>query len=147
MNVKNLGSILNNDINFFWGHNPGDDPHTAEFVELTKGRDVGVYPTVFPYSKWQAEGGEAERVAPEDEEKMRHYRDDIVEAALGCYAEGADGISTYNWVPHQQPGMTWRNIRESWGLGAARLQMHTHPMLKDRGRLDKYFRSEEILPS
>jgi hypothetical protein len=130
---------------FFWGHNPGDDPSTAEFVELTKGRAVGVYPTVFPYSKWQAL--DVASVDLEDEPRMRRYRDDILEAALKCYAEGADGISTYNWVPHQQPGMTGMNIREDWGLGAARLQMHIHALLKDRERLEAYYRSGEILPA
>lgn len=130
---------------FFWGHNPGDDPHTAEFVELARGADVGIYPTVFPFSRWQADDPGSERIEVDDHEKMMRYRDDLVGAAVKCYARGAHGISTYNWVPHQQPGMTRRNIREAWGLGAARLQMHVHPMLSDCSRLQDYARSGQIL--
>ena len=131
---------------FFWGHNPGDDPKTAEFAELAKGATVGIYPTVFPYSKWQKEGGEAERIDPDEADVVRRYRDDILNAALKCYAEGADGISTFNWVPHQQPGMTRRNIRESWGLGAAKVQMLIHPLLADRAALAAALKSDVVLP-
>lgn len=131
---------------FFWGHNPGDDPKTAEFVTLAKGTNVGIYPTVFPYSKWQKESAEAERIDPDETEDLRRYRDDIVGAALKCYAEGAGGISTFNWVPHQQPGMTRRNIRESWGLGAAKVQMLIHPLLKDRKALEAALKSDVVLP-
>lgn len=131
---------------FFWGHNPGDDPKTAEFVALAKGTAVGIYPTVFPYSKWQKESPEAERIEPDETEAVRRYRDDILTAALKCYAEGADGISTFNWVPHQQPGMTRRNIRESWGLGAARIQMRLHPLLRDPRALEAELKSDVVLP-
>ena len=131
---------------FFWGHNPGDDPRTAEFARLAEGTGVGVYPTVFPYSWWQTRSAEDQRIEAEDADRMRRYRDNIVEAALKCYEDGADGISTFNWVPHQQPGMAKRNIREGWGLGAAKLQMHIHRILRDRAALEAYYRSEEILP-
>jgi len=120
---------------FFWGHNPGDDPHTAEFVALTEGKNVGVYPTVFPYSKWQAKDAESGRIDVDETEDLRRFRDDIIQAALKCYDEGAHGISTFNWVPHHQPGMTRRNIREAWGLGSAKVQMYLHPLLKDREAL------------
>jgi len=131
---------------FFWGHNPCDDPRTAEFVALAAGTDIGVYPTVFPYSKWQAESPEAERIDVDDIEAVRRYRDDIIRAALKCYAEGADGISTFNWVPHQQPGMTRRNIRESWGLGAAKVQMLLPPLLPDPDALRACLSSDVLLP-
>ena len=131
---------------FFWGHNPGDDPKTAEFVALTKGKNVGVYPTVFPFSKWQTENAERERIDPDETEDLRRYHDDILDAALKCYAEGADGISTFNWVPHHQPGMTRRNMREEWGLGAAKVQMYLHPLLKDREALQAYLNSDIVLP-
>jgi hypothetical protein len=132
---------------FFWGYNPGDDPHTAEFVTLTRGTDAGVYPTVFPCSKWQKESPEAERIDVDDTEKLRRFRDDVVNAALICYEQGADGISTFNWVPHHQPGMTPRNLRESWGLGSAKVQMHVHPLLPDPDALRDYLASDVILPS
>ena len=131
---------------FFWGHNPGDDPHTAEFVTLTTGKNVGVYPAVFPFSKWQTESAEKERIDPDEAEDLRRYRDDILEAALKAYAEGAHAISTFNWVPHHQPGMTRRNMRESSGLGAAKVQMYLHPLLKDREALQAYLNSDIVLP-
>jgi len=131
---------------YFWGHNPGDDPKTSEFVALAKGTNVGIYPTVFPYSKWQTEGADAQRIDLDEPDAMRRYRDDIVKAALKCYAEGADGISTFNWVPHHQPGMTRRNMREGWGLGAAKLQMYIHPMLRDKTALEEYLKSDVLLP-
>ena len=131
---------------FFWGNNPGDDPHTAEFVTLTTGKNVGVYPTVFPFSKWQTESAEKERIDADEAEDLRRYRDDILDAALKAYAEGAHAISTFNWVPHHQPGMTRRNMRESWGLGAAKVQMYLHPLLKDRQALQAYLNSDIVLP-
>ena len=33
-------------------------------------------------------------------ELMRKHRDELCEAALRCYEEGADGVSTYNWFGH-----------------------------------------------
>ena len=131
---------------FFWGHNPGDDPRTAEFAALAKGSNVGIYPTVFSYSKWQKGNDDAQRIEPDETEDLKRYRDDILNAALKCYAEGADGISTFNWVPAQQPEMTRRNIREGWGLGAAKVQMHLHPMLGDRAALQAYLESDVVLP-
>jgi len=131
---------------FFWGHNPGDDPRTAEFVTLAKETNVGIYPTVFPYSKWQTESPEASSIDLDEPDALRRYRDDILNAALKCYAEGADGISTFNWIPHHQPGMTRRNMRKAWGLGAAQLQMHIHPMLRDESILKAYLASDVLLP-
>jgi len=131
---------------YFWGHNPGDDPHTAEFAELASAAGVGIYPTVFPYSRWQAENPDETSIDLDRPDLMRRFRDDVVKAALKCYDEGADGVSSYNWVPHHQPGMTARNIRSGWGLGSARLQMHIHTMLKDEARLRGYLASDEMLP-
>lgn len=129
----------------FWGYNPTGIPKTAEFVALAKGTHVGIYPTVFPYSAWMADGPDKGPVEEKNPKIMRRYRDDIVNAALQCYAEGADGISTFNWVPHQQPGMTRLNQRADWGLGALKLQMRIHPRLRDRAALEAYQKSEALL--
>ena len=131
---------------FFWGHNPGDDPKTGEFVALARDTNVGVYPTVFPFSKWQKNGPEAERIDLDETDELRRFRDEIIHAALKCYAEGADGISTFNWVPHHQPGMTRRNMRESWGLGAAKVQMSLHPLLGDQAALKACLESDVAVP-
>ena len=131
---------------FFWGRNPTGIPRTAEFVAPAKGTSVGVYPTVFPRSEWQDKDAESERIEVAETDALRRFRDEIVRSALKCYADGADGISTFNWVPHHQPGMTRRNLRESWGLGAAKVQMHVHPMLGDRRALEACVQSDVILP-
>lgn len=76
-------------------------PRTKEFVELAKGSETGVYPTISCVPGW-AHDSVANR--PDDSEAARRrYRDDICKEALQCYAEGADGISLFNWFPHHFP--------------------------------------------
>jgi len=77
----------------FWPRLPGL-PWTREFVELARGKNVGIYPTVFPLPAWAEDA-----TAPilDSLEARRRHKDEIVQAALQCYADGADGISTYNW--------------------------------------------------
>jgi hypothetical protein len=129
----------------FWPRLPGL-PRTKEFVELARGTRVGVYPTVWPVSEWMVQGADKGPVGVKDVRKLRRYRDDICKAALQAYADGADGLSTFNWVPHHQPGMTRRNTREEWGLGALKVQMRVHALLRDRAALEAYLRSETVLP-
>ena len=90
--------IKNGDVDYvcpslFWPRLPGL-PLTKEFVELAKGTQVGIYPTVFPLPAWAED--EANPVEDSEEIRCRH-RDEIVKAALQCYEYGADGISTFNW--------------------------------------------------
>jgi len=77
----------------FWPRLPGL-PWTEEFVELAKGTQVGIYPTVFPLPTWAED--EANPVEDSKETRRRHL-DEIVKAALQCYDDGADGINTFNW--------------------------------------------------
>ena len=44
----------------FWPKWPGL-PRTSEFVELAKGKDIGIYPTVFPHPAWVRRQGSSHR--------------------------------------------------------------------------------------
>ena len=86
----------------FWPRLPGI-PKTAEFVALAKDKEVGVYPTVFPLPAWGEEGVSISDMSPaEIAGMMKRHRDEMCDAALACYEEGADGISTFNWFGHAQ---------------------------------------------
>jgi len=71
-------------------------PHTREFAALASGTDVGIYPTLgYGGAAWM---GDSENPVFDSLDVRRRHRDEIVRAALQCYEEGADGISTYNRV-------------------------------------------------
>jgi len=73
-------------------------PRTAEFAALARSKNVGIYPTVFPDPRWGKEDASMSDVSfSEIREMMRRHRDEICNAALQCYAEGADGIAKFNW--------------------------------------------------
>ena len=84
----------------FWPYLPGV-PRVAEFVALTEGKNIGIYPTVFALPAWaQDEISIPDMTAAEIGDMMCRHRDEICNAALKCYEDGADGISTYNWTGH-----------------------------------------------
>ncbi len=73
-------------------------PKTAEFAALARDKDVGIYPTVSPWPAWAREKiCIPDTPLEEIRQMMRRHRDEICNAALQCYAEGADGISKFNW--------------------------------------------------
>jgi hypothetical protein len=126
----------------FWPRWPGL-PRTEEFVALTRGTDIGIYPTLFPLPAWIDEGPPLE---PDDRQGLLRYKTELCQLALQLYEDGADGISTFNWMPHHQPGMVANPMRQNWGLGAIRLQMYIHPFLADRDKLEDYLKSDVVLP-
>ena len=126
----------------FWPRWPGL-PRTKEFVERTRGTDIGVYPTLWPMPAWLDEGPPLEL---DDRQRLLRYKNELCHLALQLYKGGADGISTFNWMPHHQPGMVSKPMRKAWGLGAIKLQMHIHPLLSDRSMLETYLRSDVALP-
>ena len=86
----------------FWPMLPGI-PKTAEFIALAKNKGVGIYPTVFPLPAWaQDKISLPDKPASEVKKLMERHRNEICQAALAGYAEGADGISTFNWFGHGQ---------------------------------------------
>ena len=84
---------------FFWPRWPGL-PRTREFVQAAKGRDMGVYPTLFPLPAWMQKKRPETHLQPGDTAKVRRYREEFCNAALRMYQDGADGISTFNWYFH-----------------------------------------------
>ena len=76
-------------------------PRTAEFAAIAKNRNVGIYPTVMPEPAWATEEiSIVDMSLTEIRKMMQRHRDEMCNAALMCYAEGADGISTFNWGGH-----------------------------------------------
>ena len=112
---------------YFWPRLPGM-PKTTEFVELAKNSKTGIYPTVFPYAAWQDEPKQT-LIAETNKEAMARLLREICQAGLKGYAEGADGLSTFNWVHHHQPGMVHNPMRTGWGLGSKKVQMRAHQNL------------------
>lgn len=93
-------------------------PRTKEFVDLVKGADIGIYPTLSYTPTWAHYDGP---LVPDNEEnRLRHLRD-ICTEALKCYDDGADGVSLFNWFPHTFPPVGqdstgWGRKRE-WPAG------------------------------
>ena len=86
----------------WWPKLPGI-PRTAEYAALAKDKPVGIYPTVFPLPAWAIDNLPGDELsAAETAAMMRRHRDEICRAALQCYADGADGVSTFNWFGHSQ---------------------------------------------
>ena len=126
---------------YFWPHWPGL-PNTKEFVKLAQGTDVGIYPTLFPLPDWLAGG---KPIEPDDRHRLLRYKNEFCTLALKCYDDGADGISTFNWVPHHQPGMIAHPRRQAWGLGAKKVQMRVHSRLASPQALREYLKRENPL--
>ncbi len=127
----------------FWPKWPGL-PRTAEFVELAKGKNVGIYPTVWPHPAWFKEKDPP--IEPDDTQRMLRYKNDLCDMILSCYRNGADGISMSNWLPHHQRGMVPNPKRPYWGDGNKGLQMHIHGLMRDRAALEAYRASDVLLP-
>ena len=121
----------------FWPRLPGI-PYTREYAALAEGTDVGIYPTVFPLPGW----AEDERSpVPDSVETRRRHRDEIVQAALECYADGADGISTFNWNRDDpdSPLQKDRKYAKEYGRpceGYSRVCIQVHRKLAQRNTLE-----------
>jgi inosose dehydratase len=131
----------------FWPYLPGL-PKTAEFVALARNKNTGIYPTVFPLPAW---GEEAISIPdmPQAEVKklMRRHRDEICQAALQCYADGADGISTFNWFGHalysprvQRSGAAQTTYRSS--LPYMKTELFVHRFLSSTEALQECLKRE-----
>ena len=122
-------------------------PRTAEFVALAKGTGVGVYPTLCWCPPWLNKHGE-ERLGipteppldPDDTERLLRYKGELCDGALKMYEDGADGISTFNWWPHHQPGVVTNPnyIGAKIGLGGKKVLMKMLSVMGDRAALEDY---------
>ena len=132
----------------FWPRWPGH-PYTREFVELAKGKDVGIYPTLFPLPAWlDKEESPDKAIEPDQTERMMRYKNEFCETALQMYADGADGISTFNWYFHlhlaRMPNQ-WQAYY-GYGMGASAVQKRVLSMLGDPEALRRYLEAPRALP-
>ena len=121
----------------FWPDWPGL-PYTKEFVEVAKGTDVGIYPTLFPLADW-VHGPDSTPIQYDNHELLLRYKNEFCRLALQLYEDGADGISTYNWASTQQPGVVPHErggVRE--GPGARQVQWIMHSKIADPDALRQY---------
>jgi|GEM_PF-857739 len=112
-------------------------PLTKEFVALAKGTNVGIYPTVFSSTRWM---NDAAKPVPDSPNARRKHRDEIVQAALKCYADGADGISTFNWPkldPDSPAGRKAYSTCEGW----VRVCRQAHPALASPAALRRLLKA------
>ena len=128
----------------FNGYLPGI-PRIQEFVDLAKGKPVGIYPTLWAKPQWLAKSEPP--IGTNDTDRMRRHKDDLCTTALKMYEQGADGLSTFNWKPHHQPGMIANPevLGASLGYGGAKVLMKALSVIGDRATLAKYANSEKLL--
>ena len=132
----------------FWPRWPGH-PYTREFVQLAAQKDVGIYPTLFPMPAWlDADESPHKAIEPDQTERMMRYKNEFCETALQMYADGADGISTFNWYFHlhlaRMPNQ-WQAYY-GYGMGASAVQKRVLSMLGDPEALRRYLEAPRALP-
>ena len=133
----------------FWPRWPGL-PHTGEFAALAQDKDVGIYPTLFPLPAWLGDEGSFQGpISLTDEPTLQRYKREICEFALRLYADGADGISTFNWYFHLHLAEVPRQWQTYYGYGAggARLQQHVLSLLRDPAAIRAYLDSPVLWPA
>ena len=120
-------------------------PHTKEFVDLAGGTEVGIYPTLFPVPTW-VHGANTTPIERDDHERLLRYKNELCRLALQLYDDGADGISTYNWIPHAQRGLVPDppRLRTNWGDGAKQVQLVIHAKLDNREQLEAYLQQKDL---
>ena len=78
---------------------------------------------------------------------MHDYKNKLCSAALEMYDRGADGISTFNWWPHHQPGIITdpEYMGSSLGYGGQKVLMKALSVIGDRAALADYAESDALL--
>jgi hypothetical protein len=121
-------------------------PRTKEFAALAEGTDVGIYPTIWNFAGWQLEIG-GRRVGlgdePIEQRAQALFKHDLCSAVLRAYADGADGVSTYNWYCHLRTlgfARLWHEDAggNDAGPGAEAIQRYVLPMLGDPDAIRRY---------
>jgi len=114
-------------------------------VELAKGTNVGIYPTLWPIPSWLNKEPDKSSIEKDDTERLLRYKNEFCRIALQIYGDGADGISTFNWTPHMEPGLFRNPGRRSWGMGAKSVQMELCRRLGSPDLITKYMEAPEPL--
>lgn len=134
----------------FWPDWPGL-PRTREFVDLARNHPVGIYPTLFPRPEWLNDSvGKKPRgpIQPGDTDKLTDYKQGLTTHALQAYADGADGLSTYNWYFHlhlSRAPRQWQNYY-GYGMGGSLIQKRTLSLLGNPQGLRAYAGEERFWP-
>ena len=120
-------------------------PRIPEFAELAQGKPVGIYPTLFYKPQWLR--SPEPPIEPSDTERMGRYKNDLCSAALKMYEQGADGLSTFNWWPHHQPGIVKNPeyMGSKLGCGGSKVLMKVLSVIGDRAALQNYANSDAVL--
>lgn len=133
-------------------------PKIREFVELTKGTSVGVYPTLFANISWESgldlvdpNAPRSESLQGKSQELLALYKDDLCAHALRIYADGADGISLFNWGSHMRNANMPNRIPDGDGLDGLvkavdkeAIQTYLCPLLGDPAAIRHY--REQLWP-
>ena len=130
-------------------------PLTGEFAELAEGTDVGIYPFLCPLAAWMHTTAKSTIFDKDrnvslkgDDRALAQYKYDLCTTALRMYADGADGISTFNWWPHLRNA----NMPNHWtkalgGEGADAVQTYIYPLLGNPEALRAYLVEPWALPA
>ena len=132
----------------FMGNLPGM-PLTREFAELAEGTQVGIYPFLPPKAAWMHStlGMERPVKLEGDDRAMAQYKYDLCTTALRMYADGADGISTFNWYSHLREARVpklW--TKDESGSGGDAIQTYVYPLLRDPKALRHYLAQPWAFP-
>ena len=132
----------------FMGNLPGM-PLTREFTDLAKGTEVGIYPFLPCKAAWMHATLGTERTVKlkGDDRAMALYKYDLCTTALRLYADGADGISTFNWYSHLRDAQVpylW--TKDECGDGADAIQTYVYPLLGDPAAIREYSGRPWALP-
>jgi hypothetical protein len=84
----------------------------------------------------------------QDRKALALYKHDLCTTVLGAYADGADGISTYNWYSHLRDARTphlWCDGAGS-SAGSDAVQTHIYPLLREPAAIRHYLRQPWAVP-
>ncbi len=124
-------------------------PLTKEFVNLAKGTEVGIYPTLWPKTAWMHGVCERQINFEKDQRPLALYKYDLCMTALRMYEDGADGISTFNWYSHLRDANVpnlWTAGEDDSGPAAEAVQTYIYPLLADPEKIRWYLAQPWALP-
>ncbi len=115
---------------------------TAEFAGLAKNKNVGVYPTLSPWTAWgRVREPLQDKSLDQLRDMMRRHRDEICNAALQYFADGADGISKFNWSTDDGQ----RLDRYEGSLGYMKTLLFVHQFLGSAETLEECLKQRPIV--